>query len=109
MLPEFVTIKYEEVEEEVVGGDGTPDVTTEEGEEEEVEDGLFIPCGWPRKQERKYYRASDPEWKEFIKFSQEKERHQDVQSEFGFVTIHIHGIWGVLTGSCRKTGLWYTV
>jgi len=79
VLPEFVTIKYEEVEEEVVGGDGTPDVTTEEGEEEEVEDGLFIPCGWPRKQERKYYRASDPEWKEFIKFSQEKERHQDVQ------------------------------
>ena len=60
--------------------------STEEGEEEvddeDVEDGLFIPCGWPRKQKRVYYKASDPEWKEFVKFSKEKGKHADVQSMF---------------------------
>jgi hypothetical protein len=82
VLPEFITISFEEVEEEVVGEDGQPDVQTEEGDEEEVEDGLFIPCGWPKKQPRSFYRASDPEWKEFIKFSKETERHKDVQRKF---------------------------
>ena len=81
ILPQYITFHWEEVEEEVVGEDGSPDVTTEEGEEVEVEDGIFIPCGWPTKQERTYYRASDPEWKEFIKFANQKERHADVQSK----------------------------
>lgn len=81
VLPEFITITFEEVEEEVVGEDGQPDVQTEEGDEEDVEDGLFIPCGWPTKQPRTFYRASDPEWKEFLKFSKQTERHKDVQRE----------------------------
>ncbi|KIW07930.1 uncharacterized protein PV09_01837 [Verruconis gallopava] len=78
VLPEFITISFEEVEEEVVGEDGEVDVQTEEGEEE-VEEGLFIPFGWPKKQPRTYYRASDPEWKEFMKFSKQVERHKEVQ------------------------------
>jgi hypothetical protein len=81
VLPNFISISFEEIEEETVGEDGTPDVTGEDGEEIEVEDGLFIPCGWPTKQARTFYRGSDPEWKEFIKFSKETERHKDVQSQ----------------------------
>lgn len=80
VVPEFITISFEEVEEGAVGEDGQPAVDGEEGKEVEVEDGLFIPVGWPQQQSRTYYKGSDPEWQEFIKFAKDPKRHKDAQS-----------------------------
>jgi hypothetical protein len=51
------------------------------GEEEDDEEGMFIPFTWPKEQPRTYYKGSDPEWKEFIKFAKNKTMHKDVQSK----------------------------
>jgi hypothetical protein len=67
----------EEVEEE--GKDGFTRVGA--GEEEDEEEGMFIPFTWPKEQPRTYYKGSDPEWKEFIKFAKNKTIHKDVQSK----------------------------
>jgi hypothetical protein len=81
----------DEAEEEVVGEDGSADVekTGVEGDDEEVDEGLFIPFGWPRQQPKSFYKGSDPEWQEFIKFAQDPSKHKDVQRKFRLWKFHI--------------------
>jgi hypothetical protein len=74
-----IDIEIEEAE-KVVGKNGGTTVHGEGEEEDEEEvDSLFIPFGWPKRQPRTYYKGSDPEWQEFIKFSKDLEKHKDVQ------------------------------
>jgi len=53
----------------------------EDGEDEYEDDGdaLFIPFSWPKEMPRTYYRGSDPEWQEYVKFSRDEKMHRDVQ------------------------------
>ncbi|KAE9962279.1 hypothetical protein BLS_008186 [Venturia inaequalis] len=58
-----------------------PDGSVEEVNEEDLEDGTFIPFGWPRKEEKTYYKGSDPEWKSFVKLSNDPKRQIAIQAE----------------------------
>lgn len=52
------------------------DEAGERGDEEEDEDSIFIPLGiWPTQKPREFYKGSDPEWKEFAKFSKDNDGH----------------------------------
>lgn len=44
--------------------------------EDEVE-GNFIPLQWPVQLSNKYYKGSDPEWQEFVRFSKDKDQQKD--------------------------------
>ena len=37
--------------------------------DEQPEDAIFIPVGWPRQLPRVFYKGSDPEWQSFLKFA----------------------------------------
>lgn len=63
-------------DDEKVKPDGSVD---EENEEEDIEDGWFIPFGWPKKEEKTYFKGSDPEWKGFVKLANEPKRQVDIQ------------------------------
>jgi hypothetical protein len=75
-----IDLGEEEVEEEQKAKDGFTKVG--DGEEEDEEEGLFIPFTWPTEQPRQFYKGSDPEWKEFIKFSKDIKKHKDVQRKW---------------------------
>ena len=68
-----------------------------EGEEELPDDedtSIFIPFpGTTREIKPKPYRGSDPEWKEFIKFSRDKELIANVRSEL----LTPPSLWQMLT------------
>lgn len=69
-----------EIEVEADQGKSAKAGKTEPEDDEEVDDaGLFIPFGWPEEQPRTFYKGSDPEWKEFIKFSKDPKKHKEVQ------------------------------
>lgn len=59
------------------GGDG--DFEDSEFADDE---SLFIPLTWAKKLPREYYKGSDPEWQEFIKFAKDQPRHQRINSMF---------------------------
>jgi hypothetical protein len=43
--------------------------------------GVFIPITWLTKRKREFYSGSDPEWKEFVKLSNDKERVKAVKAK----------------------------
>lgn len=45
------------------------------------EDSTFIPLTWSRKLPRSFYRGSDPEWQEFIRFANDRPRHKKAQDQ----------------------------
>jgi hypothetical protein len=51
------------------------------GEDEEEDSGVFVPIWWPYEAEPVYYKGSDPEWLEFVKFAKDKDRMSKVYSE----------------------------
>lgn len=55
----------------------------EDGEEPMFadEDSWFIPMTMAQKLPREYYRASDPEWQEFIKVAKDKKRQKGIHEE----------------------------
>ncbi|TKA78108.1 hypothetical protein B0A49_01792 [Cryomyces minteri] len=53
--------------------------TAGKDEEDYDDDALFIPLGFAQKMPRTYYRGSDPEWQEFIKFAGDSKRYKAVQ------------------------------
>ena len=59
-----------------------PDEEEDDDDEYEGdEDAFFIPFSWPKELPRTYYRGSDPEWQEYVKFSRDEEKHKDVQRQ----------------------------
>ncbi|KAF2435846.1 hypothetical protein EJ08DRAFT_729712 [Tothia fuscella] len=75
-----IDIEIEDAE-KVVGKKGTTDVAGVGGEEDEEGDvdSIFIPFGWPKPQPKTFYKGTDPEWQEFIKFSKDRDKQKDVQ------------------------------
>lgn len=62
----------------------TPDELLEEEEDELDEEDLepiFIPLGWAKPTQRTFYKGSDPEWQEFVKFSKDQERHKRIRGQ----------------------------
>ena len=67
-----------------VGEDGNANIERSKGidgdEFEEMdENSFFIPAGWPSRQPRTFYKASDPEWQEFRKLSKDPQKIRDAQ------------------------------
>lgn len=48
---------------------------------------IFIPIGWRRLQEGKFYAASDPEWKTFIKISKDQEKIRLLKDELASIVL----------------------
>ncbi|KAL2814732.1 hypothetical protein BJX63DRAFT_391336 [Aspergillus granulosus] len=49
--------------------------------------GLFIPLGWPRLKEGKFYKESDLEWKAFVEISKDKERIKSLKDELASIVL----------------------
>ncbi|KAI9934389.1 hypothetical protein MW887_000003 [Aspergillus wentii] len=56
-------------------------------EESDDEDVTFIPLGWPRLREAEFYAASDPEWQQFIKISQDRQKLQSLRDELATLAL----------------------
>lgn len=51
-------------------------------EEWDEEDVWFIPLGlWAKKKPREFYKGSDQEWQEFVRFSKDSKAHEKARSE----------------------------
>lgn len=48
--------------------------------EEQPEDALFIPLGWPQRRPREFYKGSDPEWQSFLEFARNEKQGRFVRS-----------------------------
>lgn len=51
-------------------------------EDEEDDDSLFVPLGWPKRLPQQYYHQSDEDWQEFIKFSNNAEKKKAIRGGF---------------------------
>lgn len=79
MIPFTVEIEIHEYESE----DGAVIGDEEDEEEDEELVGLFfLPLTWPKKMPRMFYKGSDPEWQEYIKFNKDKAKQKDICSMF---------------------------
>jgi hypothetical protein len=70
-LPFSISVGLDDDGKEAMVDDGSLEV--EEKNEEDDEPGLFIPLTWPMECERTFYKGSDPEWQEYMKFAKDKE------------------------------------
>ena len=97
---------------EKLGPEGDVDLDTEESQttkaseqeedsvpDEQPEDSMFIPCGWPRERPREFYKASDPEWQSFMEFARDDQRKRSVKSSSS--SYHLDAIKRRLISSCR--------
>ncbi|KAI9840249.1 MAG: hypothetical protein M1837_001832 [Sclerophora amabilis] len=62
-----------------------PDLLTIEGSDD---DTVFIPLGLVYKTRQKPYKGSDPEWQEYIRFSQDSQNYKRLQSELAGIVGH---------------------
>ena len=46
------------------------------------EDAIFIPLWWGKKKPVEYYKGSDPEWKGYVKFAQDKQKVKAVRGTY---------------------------
>lgn len=76
VVPVTLEVEISEEEEKM-----KPDGTVEVEDGEELEDGLFIPFGWPKKDAKTFYKGSDPEWKEYMKLAKDQQRQVDIQGK----------------------------
>ncbi|KAF7713234.1 Uncharacterized protein PECH_002222 [Penicillium ucsense] len=56
-------------------------------EESGEDDSVFIPLTWSWMEEGDYYRASDPEWQEFVKISKDKKKLQELREELAALVL----------------------
>ncbi|KAF2650216.1 hypothetical protein K491DRAFT_707704 [Lophiostoma macrostomum CBS 122681] len=63
------------------GGDGGPIDEEEDEEDEEGEALFFLPTGFSRPKPRTFWKGSDPEWQEFRRIAQDKERVVRIRGE----------------------------
>ena len=50
------------------------EVADDDDEEVGPDDAWFIPCGWPQKRPREYYKGTDPEWISFTDFARSQKQ-----------------------------------
>jgi hypothetical protein len=60
---------------------GPVDDDTTDEEDEEGEAVLFLPTGFSRPKAKTFWKGSDPEWQEFRKIAQDKERVLRIRGE----------------------------
>jgi hypothetical protein len=63
------------------GNEGQGEEEYEFEDDEELEP-IFIPLGlWPKPKQRTYYKGSDPEWEEFVKFAKDAKRNKEARGK----------------------------
>jgi len=77
------------------------------------EDSVFIPLGWARQCPQRFYRGSDPEWQEFVKFANDPKRAEKVRHDLAgmvgdFVTQN-KGFRRVLGQKCNIGRYWLDI
>ncbi|QIW96147.1 hypothetical protein AMS68_001665 [Peltaster fructicola] len=78
---EIVDDKESEKTTGAVEEQSTEGIELTEKDLEAAEDSLFIPMTWAQKMPKTYYKGSDPEWQEFIKIANDKERQKRILSD----------------------------
>ncbi|KEY82499.1 hypothetical protein BA78_8724 [Aspergillus fumigatus] len=53
--------------------------TVRRREEVAASDPFFIPLGWPRLREGKFYSSLDPEWREFVRISRDSKKLESLK------------------------------
>ncbi|KAK5149661.1 hypothetical protein LTR04_006990 [Oleoguttula sp. CCFEE 6159] len=84
--------------------------TTGGDKEDYDDDSLFIPLGFAQKMPRTYYRGSDPEWQEFIKFAGDSKRYKAVQEKLVGIVLQgatTHKIISNRLGKDPKVGKYW--
>ncbi|RHZ47588.1 hypothetical protein CDV55_100956 [Aspergillus turcosus] len=56
-------------------------------EEAATSDAVFIPLGWPRLREGKFYSSSDPEWREFVRISQDGRKLESLKEDLARIAL----------------------
>ena len=86
-----------EIEEEHPESESPEDNDADADEDDEFEDvepdedSLFIPLSFAKRKERSFYRGSDPEWQEFVKLANDKEKRKKIQQDLvGLVMMHVN-------------------
>ena len=62
-----------------------------EPEDGDEDSSLFIPLSFPKVLPQEYYKATDPEWQEFVKFSKDAKRKKSVRGKA--TPIEIRAWW----------------
>jgi len=57
------------------------DVELEPAEDGDEDSSLFIPLSFPKVLPQEYYKSTDPEWREFVKFSKDAKRKKGVRGK----------------------------
>lgn len=104
LLRKTITVEVE------VGGAAAKDTKgqEEEGQEDGEEDGMtvvddedatFVSLQYPKKLPKVFYKQSDPEWQEFMKFSHDRERQAAIKS----TSIKVYHSRTPLTSSVQRS------
>jgi hypothetical protein len=64
---------------EAMADDGSSELHRDD---EDEESGFFLPLMWPVEMERTFYKGSDPEWQEYMKFAKDKESQKRAHRMF---------------------------
>jgi hypothetical protein len=80
--PFSLEIEYDASDEkEAVKEDGSTEfIDEEDGDLDDEEEGFFLPMTWPKLGEQTFYKGSDPEWREYVKFNKNRERQKRIFS-----------------------------
>ncbi|EPS26055.1 hypothetical protein PDE_00991 [Penicillium oxalicum 114-2] len=72
------------------------------------DNSVFIPLTWSWLEESDYYRASDPEWQEFVKISKDKKKLQKLREELAALVVRsANEVMAPVMGSpITLTGFW---
>ncbi|KXG51144.1 uncharacterized protein PGRI_067160 [Penicillium griseofulvum] len=71
-------------------------------------EGVFIPLSWSQLEEGPLYTPSDPEWHEFAKLSEDRDKLQKIRDELADIVLHSAGseIAHMLGEPLSLTGFW---
>ncbi|KAL2826033.1 hypothetical protein BJY01DRAFT_229955, partial [Aspergillus pseudoustus] len=96
----FIFVTYDEIQQNTglqkktpdfrIRGDPAVDHTNQTAHETKPvadSEDLFIPLSWPRLQQGKLYKASNPEWKAFVEMSKDKERIKALKDELASIVL----------------------
>ncbi|KAF4256862.1 hypothetical protein KXW98_002640 [Aspergillus fumigatus] len=61
--------------------------TVRRREEVAASDPFFIPLGWPRLREGKFYSSLDPEWREFVRISRDSKKLESLKDDLATIAL----------------------
>ncbi|GIC92579.1 uncharacterized protein Aud_009047 [Aspergillus udagawae] len=84
--------------------------TVSRPEEAATSDPFFIPLGWPRLREGKFYSSSDPEWREFVRMSRDGKKLESLKDDLATIALRNASASNILLqllgGPLTITGFW---